>query len=105
MAGLTPLYDRVVIERVEETKTAGGIIIPDSAKEKPVQGKVIAVGEGNWNEDGDARLELTVKVGDTVLFTKYGGDEFKDGDRELVILKEAQILGILDKKAAKKKAA
>lgn len=104
MAGLTPLYDRVVIQRVEETKTAGGIIIPDTAKEKPVQGKVLAVGEGAWNEDGDARLKPTVKVGDSVLFTKWGGNEFTVDGKELVILKESDILAILDKKSSAKAA-
>lgn len=105
MAALTPLYDRVVIERTEEEKTSGGIIIPDTAKEKPAQGKVLAVGEGAWNEDGDARLKLSVKVGDTVLFTKWGGNEIKVDGKELVILKESDILAILNKKSSAKKAA
>ena len=98
-ASFKPLGDRVAIARIEE-KTASGIIIPDTAKEKTVQGKVVAVGEGAWNEDGDARIPLSVKEGDIVLFTKWGGSEFKIDGNEVTILKESDILAILDKKAS-----
>src|SRR5690606_5117036 len=94
MSSIKPLGDRVVIERIEE-KTTSGIIIPDTAKEKPSQGKVLATGPGNWNEDGDERIPLDVKVGDIVLFTKWGGTEIKVDGKELTILKEADILGVL----------
>ena len=102
-SSIKPLGDRVVIERVEE-KTTGGIIIPGTAKEKPVQGKVIAVGPGNWNEDGDERIALDVKVGDLVLFAKWGGTEFKIDGKEVVILKESDILGIITSEKSKKAA-
>ncbi|MCP4914167.1 MAG: co-chaperone GroES [Oligoflexia bacterium] len=90
-----PLHDRVLVERVEEeTKTAGGIIIPDNNKEKPQQGKVIAVGKGYRNQDG-SRSELEVKSGDTVLFGKYTGTEVKVEGKEFLIMKEEEILGVL----------
>jgi chaperonin GroES len=90
-----PLHDRVVIQRVEEeAKTRGGIIIPDTAKEKPMEGKVIAVGPGARGEDGKIH-PLDVKAGDRVLFGKWSGTEVKlDGD-ELIIMKEADIMGII----------
>ena len=90
-----PLHDRVVIQRVdEEEKTKGGIIIPDTAKEKPMEGKVIAVGPGARGEDGKIH-PLDVKAGDRVLFGKWSGTEVKlDGD-ELIIMKEADIMGII----------
>lgn len=90
-----PLHDRVVVKRVaEEEKTKGGIIIPDSAKEKPMEGKVVAVGAGRMNKDG-SRAALEVKVGDLVLFGKYAGQEIKIDDKEHVILKEDEVLGII----------
>jgi chaperonin GroES len=94
---IRPLQDRVLIKRVpEEEKTKGGIIIPDTAKEKPIEGKVVAVGSGKALEDGTIR-KLDIKVGDTVLFGKYGGTDVKlDGD-ELVILREDDILGVITK--------
>jgi chaperonin GroES len=100
-----PLHDRVVVKRVEEdTKTAGGIIIPDTAKEKPQQGEVIAVGPGARDEQGKI-VPLDVKPGDRVLFGKWSGTEVKiDGD-DLLIMKESDILGVLEGKAATKKAA
>ncbi len=104
MSSIKPLGDRVVIERIEE-KTTSGIIIPDTAKEKPSQGKVLAIGPGNWNEDGDERIPLDVKVGDLVLFTKWGGTEIKVDGKELTILKESDILGILQPAKKDKKAA
>lgn len=92
---LKPLQDRVVVQRLdEETKTAGGIIIPDSHTEKPSQGKIIAVGTGYRNTDGSIR-NLDVKVGDTVLFGKYSGTEVKVEGKPVLIMKEDEILGIL----------
>ena len=91
-----PLHDRVVVKRVDtETKSAGGIIIPDTATEKPMQGKVIAVGPGARNENGEL-VALDVKKGDTVLFGKWSGTEVKiDGD-ELLIMKESDIMGVIE---------
>jgi chaperonin GroES len=100
-----PLHDRVVVKRVEEdTKTAGGIIIPDTAKEKPQQGEVIAVGPGARDENGKVNA-LDVKVGDRVLFGKWSGTEVKIDGQDLLIMKESDILGILEGAAAKKAAA
>ena len=94
---IRPLQDRVIVKRVEEEeKTKGGIIIPDSAKEKPAEGKVIAVGKGKVGEDGKLQ-PLDVKVGDRVLFSKYAGTEVKvDGDENL-IMREDDILGVIEK--------
>jgi chaperonin GroES len=90
-----PLHDRVLVRRVEaEEKTAGGIIIPDSAKEKPAEGEIVAAGEGAYNEDGE-RIKLDVKVGDKVLFGKWSGTEVKLDGEDLLIMKESDILGIL----------
>lgn len=90
-----PLNDRVLVKRIDEKVTkAGGIIVPDSAKEKPMEGKVIAVGTGHVNEDGKRR-PLEVKVGNRVLFGKYAGTEVKLDDVEHVILKEDEVLGIV----------
>ncbi len=92
---LKPLHDRVLVKRLEsEEKTKGGIIIPDSAKEKPLEGKVVAVGEGKAGDDGKIR-PLTVKAGDRVLFGKYSGTEIKVDDEEMVIVREDDILGII----------
>jgi chaperonin GroES len=94
---IKPLQDRVIVERVEEEeKTTGGIIIPDSAKEKPQQGKVIAVGPGKVLEGG-TKLDMTVKEGDKVLFGKYAGSEVKMDGKELLIMREDDILGIIAK--------
>jgi chaperonin GroES len=91
-----PLHDRVLIKRVEsEEKTAGGIILVDSAQEKPSEGEVLAVGNGVVKEDGSLRA-LDVKVGDKVLFGKWSGTEIKLGGEELMIMKESDIMGILD---------
>ncbi|MGQ5701846.1 co-chaperone GroES [Sandaracinobacteroides sp. A072] len=91
----TPLHDRVLVRRVEaEEKTAAGIIIPDSAKEKPQEGEVIAVGKGARDEKG-ARVELDVKVGDRILFGKWSGTEVKVAGEDLIIMKESDILGVL----------
>ena len=90
-----PLYDRVLVKRIEEKEQKkGGIIIPDSAKEKPMEGKVIAVGAGRVGKDGK-KTALEVKVGDRILFGKYAGQEIKIEDIEHVILKEDEVLGIL----------
>ena len=95
MANVRPLHDRVLIRRIEEAEQkVGGIIIPDSAKEKPLQAEVIAVGSGRVLEDGQ-RAPLTVKAGDKVLIGKWSGTEVKIDDQELLILKEDEILGIL----------
>jgi chaperonin GroES len=94
---LRPLNDRVVVKRLEEeTKTAGGIIIPDTAKEKPIQGEVLAVGNGKVMEDGSRRA-LDVKAGDTVLFGKYAGTDIKVEGEELLIMREDDILAIVEK--------
>ena len=93
-----PLHDRVVVKRVEEdTKTKGGIIIPDTAKEKPIEGEVIAVGKGRIADDGKV-IKLDVKVGDRVLFSKYGGTEVKIEGEDYLIMREDDILGIIEKK-------
>ena len=92
-----PLYDRVLVRRVaEEEKTKGGIIIPDSAKEKPAEGEVVAVGSGKLSDKGDLR-KLEVKQGDRVLFGKYSGSEIKVDGTEHLILREDEILGIIEK--------
>ncbi|MAK77031.1 MAG: co-chaperone GroES [Pseudomonadota bacterium] len=90
-----PLHDRVVVRRLDsDEKTAGGIIIPDSAKEKPMEGKVVAVGPGARNEKGDL-IALDVKAGDTVLFGKWSGTEVKIDGEDLLIMKESDIMGIV----------
>ena len=100
-----PLHDRVVVRRVEEdTKTAGGIIIPDTAKEKPSQGKIVAVGPGARDEAGKL-VALEVKAGDLVLFGKWSGNEVKINGEDLLIMKESDILGVLEGKASAKAAA
>src|ERR1044072_1335193 len=104
-----PLHERVVIERIDaEAKTAGGIIIPDTAQEKPQQGKVIAVGPGGRDESGKL-IPIDVKVGERILFGKWSGTEVKIDGEELIIMKESDILGILiegeTKTEARKKAA
>ena len=101
-----PLHDRVVVRRLEaEEKTAGGIIIPDTAKEKPMEGEVIAVGPGARNEQGDI-VALEVKAGDRILFGKWSGTEVKLDGEELLIMKESDIMGIIvGSPAGKKKAA
>ncbi len=95
--GIRPLQDRVIIKRVkEEEKTKGGIIIPDTAKEKPVEGKVVAVGNGKVLENGSVR-KLDVKAGDTILFGKYSGTEVKIDGEDHLILREDDILGVVVK--------
>ena len=98
MANFRPLYDRVLVKRIEsETTTAGGLHIPESAKEKPQQAEVIAVGHGRIVKGSDDLVELTVKPGDTVLFGKYSGDEIKIDGEEHLILREQDILAIVEK--------
>ena len=100
-----PLQDRVLIRRIEEEeKTTGGIIIPDTAKEKPMEGEVIAAGPGSRGDDGYLR-PLDVKVGDRVLFGKWSGTEVKLDGEDLIIMKESDILGVLEGGASKAKAA
>jgi chaperonin GroES len=102
--GFRPLHDRVLIRRVEaEEKSAGGIIIPDTAKEKPMEGEVIAVGPGARGEDGKIQ-PLDVKAGDRILFGKWSGTEVKLDGEDLIIMKESDIMGILDQSAARKAA-
>jgi chaperonin GroES len=100
-----PLHDRVVVRRIEaEEKSAGGIIIPDTAKEKPSQGEVIAVGPGGRDESGKL-IPVDVREGDRVLFGKWSGTEVKIDGQELLIMKESDIMGIIDQPVSKKKAA
>ena len=98
-----PLHDRILVQRIEEgEQKVGGIIIPDSAKEKPQQGKVVAVGNGKVKDDG-GRIALDVKAGDLILFGKYSGQEIKlDGD-EYLIMREDEVLAVIDSSASKKK--
>ena len=94
---IRPLHDRVIVKRLEEERvSAGGIVIPDSAAEKPVQGKIVAVGKGKILEDGSVRA-LDVKVGDKILFGKYSGTEVKIDGEEHLILREDDILGVIEK--------
>lgn len=93
---LRPLHDRILVKRVEEeTTTKGGIIIPDSAKEKPAEGKVISVGDGKIGEDGK-RIPLDIKKGNRILFSKYGGTEVKIEGEEYLIMREDDVLGIIE---------
>jgi chaperonin GroES len=105
VASFRPLHDRVVVRRVkEEEKSKGGIIIPDTAQEKPQEGEVIAVGPGARDEDGE-RIEMDVSVGDRILFGKWSGTEVKIDGEDLLIMKESDIMGVIEKKKAKKEAA
>jgi chaperonin GroES len=100
-----PLHDRVVVKRIDaEEKTAGGIIIPDTAKEKPSQGEVIAVGPGARDESGKL-IPIDLKVGDRVLFGKWSGTEVKIDGEELLIMKESDVMGVIEETTAKRKAA
>ena len=98
---ITPLHDRVIIRRIEDTvnQTAGGLFIPDTAKEKPQEGEVIAAGQGKYKEDG-SRQALDVKAGDRVLFGKYSGSEIKLDGEEFIIMREDEILGIINRAGA-----
>jgi len=98
-----PLHDRVLVRRLEEeTRTSGGIIIPDTAKEKPMEGEIIAAGPGARGDDGKLH-PLDVKAGDRVLFGKWSGAEVKIDGEELMIMKESDIMGVIDAKSSKKK--
>ena len=95
---IRPLHDRVIVKRLEsETRTAGGIVIPDSAAEKPVQGKIVAVGKGKILEDGSVRA-LDVKIGDKILFGKYGGTEVKVDGEDLLVMREEDVMAIIEGK-------
>lgn len=97
LVNIRPLHDRVVVRRLEdERKTAGGIVIPDTAKEKPIQGEVVAVGKGKILENGSVR-PLDVKPGDRILFGKYSGTEVKIGTEELLVMREEDIMGVVEK--------
>ena len=99
---IRPLQDRVILRRIEEgEQVRGGIIIPDTAKEKPQEGEVVAAGEGKYRDDG-TRQTLDVRVGDRVLFGKYSGSEVKIDNEELLIMREDEILGIIQRAAGKK---
>jgi len=103
--GFRPLHDRVLVRRVEaDEKTAGGIIIPDTAKEKPQEGEVIAVGPGARNEAGQIQA-LDVKAGDRILFGKWSGTEIKINGEDLLIMKESDVMGIIEAQVQQKKAA
>ena len=105
MASFRPLHDRVLVKRVkEEEKTRGGIIIPETAQEKPQEGEVVAAGSGAKNEKGEV-TPLDVKAGDRILFGKWSGTEVKVDGEELLIMKESDILGVIETKKSKKEAA
>jgi chaperonin GroES len=90
---LKPLGDRLIVKAVEEEETtASGIVLPDTAKEKPQKGKVLAVGDGKWDEDGEKRIPLDVSEGDEILYSKYGGTEITVEDDELLVLRESDVL-------------
>ena len=90
---LKPLGDRLIVRAVEEEETTvSGIVLPDTAKEKPQKGEVLAVGDGNWDEDGEKRIPLDVVAGDTVLYSKYGGTEVKVDGEDLLVLRESDVL-------------
>jgi chaperonin GroES len=100
-----PLHDRIVVKRIDaEDKSAGGIIIPDTAKEKPSQGEVVGVGPGGRDDNGKL-IPIDIKVGDRVLFGKWSGTEVKIDGQDLLIMKESDIMGVIDEPVARKKAA
>src|SRR5437660_496333 len=95
---IKPLEDKILVQANEaETTTASGLVIPDTAKEKPQEGKVVAVGPGRWDEDGSKRIPLDVSEGDTVIYSKYGGTEIKYGGEEYLILSARDVLAVVDK--------
>ena len=95
---LKPLGDRLIVKAVEEEETtASGIVLPDTAKEKPQKGKVLAVGDGKWDDEGEKRIPLDVKVGDTVLYSKYGGTEVKYSGEEFLILSARDVLAVIER--------
>ena len=93
---LKPLGDRLIVQAIEEEETtASGIVLPDTAKEKPSRGKVVAVGDGKWDEDGEKRIPLDVEEGDEVLYSKYGGTEVKFGGDDLLVLSARDVLAVV----------
>lgn len=95
---LRPLADRVIVEPLEgEEKTAGGLYLPETAKERPQEGLIVAVGPGRWDEEGKKRVEMEVAVGDKVVFAKYSGSEIKPDDKKYLIMSEKDILAVLEK--------
>jgi chaperonin GroES len=102
---IRPLYDRIVVKRLDDEtdKTAGGLFIPDSAKEKPQQGEVVAVGQGKRNDDGKL-IPLDVKAGDRILFGKYSGSDIKSDGNEYLIMREDEVLGVIENAGKKAKA-
>jgi chaperonin GroES len=95
---IKPLEDRIVVKTLEaEQTTASGLVIPDTAKEKPQEGEVLAVGPGRWDEEGEKRIPLDVKVGDIVLYSKYGGTEVKYDNKEYLILSARDVLAVIEK--------
>jgi len=98
VANIKPLEDKIVVQASEaETTTASGIVIPDTAKEKPQEGKVLAVGPGRWDEDGEKRIPLDVSEGDVVIYSKYGGTEIKYNGEEYLILSARDVLAVVNK--------
>ena len=96
--GIKPLEDRIIVQSLDaEQTTASGLVIPDTAKEKPQEGKVLAVGPGRWDEDGEKRIPLDVSEGDTVVYSKYGGTEIKYNNEEYLILSARDVLAIVEK--------
>jgi chaperonin GroES len=94
---LKPLGDRLIVKAIEEEQTtASGLVLPDTAKEKPQKGKVLAAGDGRWDEDGEKRIPLDVSEGDTVLYSKYGGTEIKVDGEDLLVLRESDVLAKID---------
>lgn len=95
---LRPLADRVLIEPLDqEEKTASGILLPETAKEKPQEGVIVAIGPGKWDEDGEKRMEMEVKLGDKVIFAKYSGSEIKINDKKYLLMSEKDILAVVEK--------
>lgn len=95
---LKPLEDRIIVKSLEaEQTTASGLVIPDTAKEKPQEGEVLAVGPGRWNDEGDERIPLDLKVGDRIIYSKYGGTEVKYGGEEYLILSARDVLAIVER--------
>ena len=98
MAPIKPLADRIVVKAVEaQQTTASGLVIPDTAQEKPQEGEVIAVGPGRFNEDGDERVPMDISVGDRVIYSKYGGTEIKYDDQEVLILGARDVLAVIER--------
>ena len=94
---IRPLHDRIVIKRLEEERTVGGIVIPDTATEKPIRGKVVAIGSGKLLDNGEVR-PLAVKIGDVVIFGKYSGTEVKIGSEDYLVMREDDVLAVIDEK-------